>query len=102
MSNRNGLMLPMLLAGPILRRADPSQVCIWIACSMPFHMTAEIFQFRSLLQKRAYHQEQKAEIRQADNNAKTGALAIGCGTSILCQKVGLPADYYRFKNVGNS
>jgi hypothetical protein len=81
MSNRNGLMLPMLLAGPILRRADPSQVCIWIACSMPFHMTAEIFQFRSLLQKRAYQQEQKAEIKQADNNAKTSAPAIGYGTA---------------------
>jgi hypothetical protein len=94
MSNRNGplipverkketdgLTLPMLLAGPILRRAEPSQVCIWVACRMPFQITAEIFQFRSLLQKEEDQYEQKAGIKQADNNAKEGAPIIGRGTA---------------------
>jgi hypothetical protein len=77
----DGLMLPMLLAGPILRRADPSQVCIWIACSGSFHITAEIFRFRSLLQKGAEVHEQKIEIKQANNNVKIGAQVIGRGTA---------------------
>jgi hypothetical protein len=77
----DGLILPVLLAGPILRRAEPSQVCIWIACRRPFHITAEIFQFRSLLQKEEDQYEQKAGIKQADNNAKKGAPVIGRGTA---------------------
>jgi hypothetical protein len=35
--------LPTLLAGPILRRVEPSQVCIWIACSKDVSIRAEIF-----------------------------------------------------------
>jgi hypothetical protein len=39
--------LPLLLAGPILRRAEPSQVCIWIACSKAVSIQAEIFRVES-------------------------------------------------------
>jgi hypothetical protein len=35
--------LSTLLAGPILRRVDSSQVCIWIACSKPVTIRAEVF-----------------------------------------------------------
>ena len=31
--SKGSSQLPTLLAGPILRRVDPNQVCIWIACS---------------------------------------------------------------------
>jgi hypothetical protein len=37
--------LPILLAGPVLRRAEPEQVCIWVACSRPVTIKAEIFRF---------------------------------------------------------
>jgi hypothetical protein len=33
--------LSILLAGPLLRRVDTSQVCIWIACSRPVTVRAE-------------------------------------------------------------
>jgi hypothetical protein len=35
--------LSVLLAGPILRRLDTNQVCIWIACSRPVTLRASIF-----------------------------------------------------------
>jgi hypothetical protein len=38
------LSVRTLLAGPILRRAELKQVSIWIACSIPVIIRAEIFQ----------------------------------------------------------
>lgn len=38
--------LPLLLAGPILRRVEPNQVCIWIACSKNVSVQTEIFRVR--------------------------------------------------------
>ena len=35
--------LSILLAGPILRRVDTNQVCIWIACSRPVTLRAKVF-----------------------------------------------------------
>jgi hypothetical protein len=35
--------LNTLLAGPILRRAEPKRVCIWLATSQPVRVRAEIF-----------------------------------------------------------
>ena len=40
--------LPILLAGPILRRAEPAEICIWIACSKPVSIKAEIFRLNDL------------------------------------------------------
>jgi hypothetical protein len=37
--------LPKLLSGPILRRAEAKQVCIWIASSLPVRVKAELFRF---------------------------------------------------------
>ena len=42
------LSLHTLLAGPILRRAEPKQVSIWIACSIPLIIRAEIFRVADL------------------------------------------------------
>ena len=35
--------MPLLLAGPIIRRVDKTQVCIWIATSKPVYTKVEIF-----------------------------------------------------------
>jgi len=44
LQSRNSIsQLSTLLAGPILRRVDSSQVCIWIACSKPVTIRAEVF-----------------------------------------------------------
>ena len=40
--------LHTLLAGPILWRAEPKQVSIWIACSIPVIIRAEIFRVADL------------------------------------------------------
>jgi hypothetical protein len=45
---KQDLVLCTLLAGPILRRAEPKQVCIWIACSRPAVIRAEIFRAADL------------------------------------------------------
>jgi hypothetical protein len=39
--------LKMLLAGPILRRAEPKRVCIWVATSTPVRPQAEVFDVTS-------------------------------------------------------
>ena len=38
----------ILLAGPILRRIDTSQVCIWIACSRPVTVRAKVFRITDI------------------------------------------------------
>ncbi len=37
--------LPLILLGPILRRAEEKQVCIWLACSKPVTIKADIYKF---------------------------------------------------------
>ena len=37
--------VPLLLAGPIIRRVDKTQVCIWIATSKAVNAKVEIFNF---------------------------------------------------------
>ena len=53
--------LPLLLAGPILRRVEPSQVCVWIACSKSVSMQAEVFRLKS-------SPLEKTKIESSDNN----------------------------------
>jgi hypothetical protein len=38
--------LPLLLTGPVLRRIEPKQVCIWVARSKALSIQAEIFRGR--------------------------------------------------------
>lgn len=40
--------LPKLFSGPILRRAEEKQVCIWIACNLPVRVKAEVYRFSDL------------------------------------------------------
>ncbi|HEY1247935.1 MAG TPA: hypothetical protein VGE97_03005, partial [Nitrososphaera sp.] len=42
------LFLPKILLGPILRRAEETQVCIWLACDRPVTVKAEIFRFEAI------------------------------------------------------
>lgn len=37
------MTLPLLVAGPILRRAEPKAVCIWLATSARLDVRAEVF-----------------------------------------------------------
>lgn len=45
-SNAAERALPTILAGPILRRVEPSQACIWMACSTPVTARVNIFAFQ--------------------------------------------------------
>ena len=39
--------LPLILAGPILRRVDATHVCVWIALSEPGDVTVTVFSGRA-------------------------------------------------------
>jgi hypothetical protein len=41
-------VLPLILAGPVLRRTEPSRVCIWLATSAPVTVTATLWRHRDL------------------------------------------------------
>jgi hypothetical protein len=66
------LSLPILLAGPILRRAEPERVCIWIACSKPVTIRAEIFKFIDLKSTDEPHNKVK----------KTSIIGIGSAEAL--------------------
>ncbi len=44
----NTRKIPTLLLGPILRRVEPQQACIWVACSLPVQVKAEVYRFSDL------------------------------------------------------
>jgi hypothetical protein len=65
--------LPLLLAGPILRRAEPSQVCIWIACSKAVSIQAEIFRVKAdSLEKRKIKNYYNNNDNQPNNTSPIG------------------------------
>jgi hypothetical protein len=66
---KEDLSFPTLLAGPILRRAEPERVCIWIASSKPVSMRAEIFRVDDL--------KKATDAYESKINAK----AIGLGSA---------------------
>jgi hypothetical protein len=72
--------LCILLAGPILRRAEPEQVCIWIACSKPTLIKAEIFLLADLMQSNDIEQLKKTNI-DSDSETKSQAIPIGLGST---------------------
>ncbi|WP_419887969.1 hypothetical protein ACN6MT_21490 [Neobacillus niacini] len=43
----NFIPLPMILSGPIVRRAEPNQITIWIATSKSYRIHAEIYRITS-------------------------------------------------------
>jgi hypothetical protein len=69
--------LPLLLAGPILRRVEPSQVCIWIACSKAVSIQAEIFKVETdSLEKRKVK-----NYYNNDNQSNNNTSPIGFGST---------------------
>ena len=42
------MSFPVLLSGPILRRAEPGRVCIWLATSKPATIKAHIYRLSDL------------------------------------------------------
>jgi hypothetical protein len=72
---KQDLVLCTLLAGPILRRAEPKQVCIWIACSRPAVIRAEIFRAADLKYTKYIMSENKENKKVAE--------PIGSGSSNL-------------------
>jgi hypothetical protein len=68
------LTLPLILAGPILRRADTKQVYIWIACNKPVNITAKIFRFADL---KNINQNKLAGETKGTNHNKTTTTAVG-------------------------
>ena len=72
--------LPLLLAGPILRRVEPSQVCIWIACSKAVSIQAEIFRVEpDSLEKRKIEYSYSSKDNQSKN---TNPIGLGSTKSI--------------------
>jgi hypothetical protein len=72
-----GLTLPIILAGPILRRVDRNQVCIWAAFSRSVDIKAEIFRFADLQKIDSDEKTQPIKINDNEN----GATVIGLGSA---------------------
>jgi hypothetical protein len=43
----NSLTLPMILSGPIVRRAEPTQITLWIATSKWYRIHADLLRITS-------------------------------------------------------
>ena len=72
--------LPLLLAGPILRRVEPNQVCVWIACSKAVSIQAEIFRVKpSPLEKTKIESSDSNKENQSKN---TNPIGLGSTKSI--------------------
>jgi hypothetical protein len=65
--------LPILLAGPILRRVEPNQVCIWIASSKAVSIGAEVFRLADL---------NKINTTQCEDNVRIKPIGLGTTESI--------------------
>jgi hypothetical protein len=63
-----------LLAGPFLRRAEPRQVCIWIATDAPLHAQAEVFRLSV-----PYQPEEPLEILGESGEGSGGARTVHLG-----------------------
>lgn len=71
--------LPTLLAGPMLRRVEQNQVCIWIACSKAVDIRAEVFLLSDLEKKNTNGSSSYIEGRNDDQTK--GIKPIGLGTA---------------------
>ncbi len=74
--------LPILLAGPILRRSEPEQVCIWLACSRPTDIKVMIFRDADLKLNKKQNLKKNVESSvEKDEQTKP----IGLGTTSALQ-----------------
>ena len=75
LQSRNSIsQLSTLLAGPILRRVDTNQVCIWIACGKPVTIRAEVF--------RASDFGSTKSTKDTSNGRHIGPIGVGTAESI--------------------
>jgi hypothetical protein len=68
--------LPTLLAGPILRRVEQNQVCIWIACSKAVDIRAEVFLLSDIEKK-----TNTSSINSENNDQTKSVSPIGLGSA---------------------
>lgn len=75
--------LPLILAGPILRRVAKSEICVWIATSQNVRISMDIFQKDDKTSIR--NESQKYDIMEKNlensNMHRKGLLKIGSGTN---------------------
>ncbi len=65
------MKLPTILAGPIVRRVEPSQAFIWIALSKPFRLDAELYKVNH------YGEGKSVEYEQLDTFAEVRTVQAG-------------------------
>lgn len=76
---KDSSQLPTLLAGPILRRVEQNQVCIWIACSKAVDIRAEVFLLSDLEKKKT---DSSSSYTEGGNDDQTkGIKPIGLGSA---------------------
>jgi hypothetical protein len=78
--------LPTLLAGPILRRVEQNQVCIWIACSKAVDIRAEVFLLSDIEKK-----TNTGSINSENNDQTKSINPIGLGSA---QSIRLGEELY--------
>jgi hypothetical protein len=65
------MKLPTILAGPIVRRVEPSQAFIWIALSKPFQLDAKLYRVER------YSERGSLEYKQLDTFTDTQIVKVG-------------------------
>ncbi|MDQ3083393.1 MAG: hypothetical protein M3Q77_01095 [Thermoproteota archaeon] len=78
--------MPLLLAGPIIRRVDKTQVCIWIATSKPVYTEVEIFNIKSsingFVSNKDFNENVEKELRQEFSQPDMNVIGSGNNTSL--------------------
>jgi hypothetical protein len=74
--------LPTLLAGPMLRRVEQNQVCIWIACSKAVDIRAGVFLLSDLEKKNTNGSSSYIEGRNDDQTKDIKPIGLGTAQSI--------------------
>src|ERR1044071_9811516 len=78
--------VPLLLAGPILRRVDKTQVCIWIATSKAVFAKVDIFNFygskSNLFQSKTVNEYTDKELVLRFSPANMHIIGSGKSTSL--------------------
>ncbi|TVP40392.1 hypothetical protein [Candidatus Nitrosocosmicus arcticus] len=77
--------MPLLLAGPIIRRVDKTQVCIWIATSKPVYTEVEIFNIKNSINgfvSKDFNEHVDKDLRQEFAKPDMNVVGSGNNTSL--------------------
>ena len=78
--------MPLLLAGPIIRRVDKTQACIWIATSKPVYTEVEIFNMKNsingFVSNKDFNENVDKELRQEFSQPDINVIGSGNNTSL--------------------